>query len=113
MASAELALGRKDAKKVVLVVTGGRPLSRLRTAKVASQLRQRAKLMFASIGLGRDSLSDVREWASQPAEENVFNLRNYPSLDTHSTVDALVAAMCEQVYIPAASAAPAGFLSAF
>jgi len=112
MASAELALARKDAKKVVLVVTDGSPLSRLRTAKAASQLRQHAKLMFASVGLGRDSLSDIREWASQPAEENVFNLRSYLSLDTHSTVDALVATMCEQV-IPSVSAAPAGFLSAF
>lgn len=113
MASAELALARRDAKKVVLVVTDGRPLSRLRTAKAAAQLRKHAKLMFAAVGLGKDSLSDVKEWASQPPEENVFNLRSYPSLDKLSTVDALVAAMCEQVSTPSVSAAPTGFLSAF
>jgi uncharacterized protein YegL len=112
MASAELALARKDAKKVVLVVTDGRPLSRIRTAKVASLLRQHATLMFASVGLGRESLSDIREWASQPAEENVFNLRSYHALDTLSTIDALVSTMCEQV-TPPVSAAPSGFLSAF
>merc|ERR1712083_452632 len=64
MANAELMLGRKDARRVVLVVTDGIPISPRLTGIAAKKLRLRARLMFAAVRLNREGMGWMQKWAS-------------------------------------------------
>merc|ERR1719479_146014 len=59
MAASELSLGRRGVKKVVLVVTDGRPTKRWATFSAARKVRRSAKLMFGAVGLNRRTLRDM------------------------------------------------------
>merc|ERR1712060_448118 len=65
----ELTNSRKDANSVVMVITDGRPMSPVRTTKMASRLQQMARLLFVPCGPGapRDL---VKKWASKPQSDN-------------------------------------------
>merc|ERR1719245_2708949 len=51
MANAELTLGRKDATRVVLVMTDGIPISPKKTSSAARRIKERARLMFGVVRL--------------------------------------------------------------
>jgi len=97
MAASELGLGRRGVPKVVLMVTDGRPTKKLATFPAAHKVRKQAKLIFGAVGMSSSTLSDMRLWASSPSKENVFNIRDYSSLDTVKMVDEFVADICEKV----------------
>jgi len=97
MASSELGLGRRGVPKVVLMVTDGRPTMRLPTFYAAKKVRKQAKLIFGAVGMSSSTLRDMRSWSSSPSKENVFNIRNYGSLDTVKMVDEFVADICDEV----------------
>merc|ERR1719253_216113 len=48
-AKTELSLGRKDASSVVIVVTDGRPMNRMRTEEASKRVRQSSRLMFVPV----------------------------------------------------------------
>jgi len=97
MAASEISLGRRGVPKVVLMVTDGRPTKRLATFPAARKVRKLAKLIFGAVRLSRRPLKDMRRWASSPSKENVFNIRDYNSLDTVKAVDEFIADICEDV----------------
>jgi len=97
MAASELGLGRRGVPKVVLMVTDGRPTKRLATFPAAHKVRKQARLIFGAVGLDSSTLTDMRSWASSPSKENVFNIRDYGSLDTVKMVDEFVADICSEV----------------
>merc|ERR1712129_411657 len=87
MAVSEISLGRRGVKKIVLMITDGRPTKRLPTFSAARKVKRIAKFVIGAVGLGHSNLRDMREWASSPSKENVFNVRDYTSLDTIKMVD--------------------------
>jgi len=97
MAVSEIGLGRRGVQKVVLMVTDGRPTKRLATFPAARKVRMQAKLIFGAVKMSRRPLRDLRRWASKPSKENVFNIKNYNSLDTVKMVDTFIADICDQV----------------
>merc|ERR1719440_2210600 len=86
----ELALGRKDAQTVVVVMTDGRPLSFLRTVIAARNLRKSARLMFVPV-TKYAPLKEIKTWASRRWEENVVQVDNFEALDKIDTVDRIIA----------------------
>jgi len=97
MAASEIPLGRRGVPKVVVMVTDGRPTKRLATFPAARKVRKQAKLIFGAVKLSRRPLQDMRRWATKPSKENVFNIKDYSSLDTVKMVDNFIADICETV----------------
>jgi len=97
MASSEIGLGRRGVDKVVLMVTDGRPTMKLATFPAAKKIREQAKFVIGAVRLTRSTLQDMRKWASSPSKENVFNIRDYSSLDTVKMVDEFIADICDVV----------------
>merc|ERR1719174_398023 len=50
MTEAEINDGRRDAKKITIVVTDGRPLSMAATQQAAFSLRRKSRLVFVPVG---------------------------------------------------------------
>jgi len=100
MAASEFSMGRRGVKRVVLVVTDGRPTKKWATYPAARKVRRMAKLMFGAVGLRRSTLRFMRRLASSPSSENVFNIKNYKSLDTVKMVDEFIADICDEVGKP-------------
>merc|ERR1719261_2088965 len=79
-AKAELNLGRKDAKSVVVVITDGRPLS-FRSTKLASDaVRKVARLVWVPV-TQYAPLSKIKKWATRRWEENVVNVKTFEELN--------------------------------
>jgi len=97
MANAELTLGRKDARRVVLVMTDGIPISPRRTAISAWRLRRRARLMFGAVRLNTRGLNYMRKWGSRPTRDNVMRISNFRTLTKVSTMNNLIRDMCSKV----------------
>jgi hypothetical protein len=97
MAASEISLGRRGVNKIVLMVTDGRPTKKKPTDSAARKIRSMAKLIIGAVGLGGSNLQDMMKWASSPAKENVFNVRNYQTLDSVKMVDDFIADVCEEV----------------
>merc|ERR1740123_127584 len=97
MAASEISLGRRGVNKIVLMVTDGRPTNKKPTDYAARKIRSMAKLIIGAVGLGGSNLQDMMKWASSPAKENVFNVRNYQTLDSVKMVDDFIADVCEEV----------------
>merc|ERR1719217_610197 len=92
-AKAELQLGRKDAKSVVVVITDGRPLSYGRTARAARSVRKAARLVWVPVTRFAP-LRQVKRWATRRWQENVVVVRNFKELETPDTVNHVVANIC-------------------
>jgi len=92
-AKAELALGRKDAKAVVVVFTDGRPLSFRKTWVAARDLRKQARLMWVPI-TKRAPLGFIKKLATRRWQENVVLAKDYEILKKPETVTHLIADMC-------------------
>jgi len=100
MAKAELKLGRADAKKTVLVMTDGVPISPAKSGAVAKEIRAKARLMFGAIKLRRRGLNYVRRWATKPANANVMKINTYRQLDKVATMNGLMRDLCSDVARP-------------
>jgi len=81
MAKAELLRnGRPEAsEKLAILITDGKPLSRTKTLLKSKELRTVARLMIITVGKKAPSKL-AREWASGPAEQNVFTLDDFEQL---------------------------------
>merc|ERR1719478_501364 len=93
MAEAEINNGRRDAKKLTIVVTDGRPLSIAATRQAAESLRKKSRLMFVPVGRNAP-LAGIQNWATAPADENVVPVRNFRDLAGKETINRIVSDAC-------------------
>merc|ERR1719223_1688893 len=92
-AKAELGLGRKEARSVVVVITDGRPMSYKRTKLAARDLRKSARLVWVPVTrfapLGR-----IRKWATRRWQENVIPVKDFDELAEPLVVNKMIADIC-------------------
>merc|ERR1719171_452749 len=93
-AKAELNLGRKDAKSVVVVITDGRPLSFRSTKLAAKAVRKVARLVWVPVTRFAP-LSSIKEWATRRWEENVVRVKTFEELNEPiHVVNHVIASIC-------------------
>jgi len=92
-AKAELSLGRKDAKSIVVVITDGRPLSFRNTGLAAMQVRKTARLVWVPV-TAYAPLKSIKEWATRRWEENVIQVESFEELKDSKVVTQVVADIC-------------------
>jgi len=92
-AKAELGLGRKDAKSVVVVFTDGRPMSFRKTTIASTELRKSARLIWVPI-TARAPLKRIKKWATRRWQENIVLAEDYKTLSSADTVNHIIADMC-------------------
>jgi hypothetical protein len=95
-ARSELSLGRGDAQSVVVVITDGRPMSMRRTRIAAWWLRRSARLMFVPVTRWAP-VSEMREWASYPKQDNFLALNSFGDLENPEKLDLIIADVCPHV----------------
>jgi len=94
-AKAEMNIGRKNAKSVVVVFTDGRPLSYRKTEVAALDLRKVARLMWVPI-TSRAPLKWIKTVATRRWQENVVLAATNDDLALPDTVNHLIADMCPE-----------------
>jgi len=94
-AKTELALGRREAKANVIVITDGRPLSYRKTAVASRQLRKSARLVWVPVSK-HAPLKYIKKWATRRWQENVVRVKNFEELGTPSVVTHIIADICPQ-----------------
>lgn len=100
MANAELTLGRKDANRVVLVMTDGIPISPHYTKLAARSLRRRARLMFGAVRMSKTGLGYMQAWSSHPTHDNVMRIKDFRTMSKVSTMNNLIRDICQEVAMP-------------
>merc|ERR1719201_1114347 len=95
-AKAELALGRKDSKAVMVVITDGRPLSFRNTALAAKVVRKAARLVWVPVTKFAP-LKKIKSWATRRWQENVVLVKEKEDLGKAETVTHIVADICPKV----------------
>jgi len=92
-AHAELALGRKDAKSIVVAITDGRPLSYRATGLASSFIRKTARLIWVPVTMYAP-LAYIKQWATRRWEENVVQVKTFADLEKPDLVTHIVANIC-------------------
>jgi len=93
-AKAELSLGRKSAKSVVVVITDGRPLSYRNTYYAARSLRKSARLVWVPV-TKYAPLRFIKRVATRRWQENVVKVRSFKALARAKTpINRIVANIC-------------------
>jgi len=96
-AKAELALGRKDSKATVVVITDGRPLSYRNTGLAAEALRKAARLVWVPV-TKYAPLKSIKKWATRRWQENVVLVKSFEDLGSAYTVTHIIADICPKVH---------------
>jgi len=96
-AKAELALGRKDSKAVVVVITDGRPLSFRNTELASKALRKSARLVWVPVTKFAP-LKKIKSWATRRWQENVVLVREKEDLGKAETVTHIIADICPKEF---------------
>merc|ERR1719446_1133906 len=92
-AKAELSLGRKDAKSVVVVITDGRPLSYRATGIASRNVRKSARLVWVPV-TQYAPLKRIKKWATRRWQENVVKVDNFDKLEKPDAVNHVIAIIC-------------------
>jgi len=92
-AKAELNLGRKDAKSIVVVITDGRPMSYRKTYWAARDLRKVARLVWVPV-TRYAPLRKIKKWATRRWKENVVRVKTFDDLEKADVVNHVVANIC-------------------
>merc|ERR1719453_1594397 len=92
-AKAELALGRKDSKSIVVVITDGRPLSYRNTWIASRNLRKAARLVWVPV-TKYAPLKYIKYWATRRWQENVVKVTSFEDLGKPDPVNHVVANIC-------------------
>jgi len=95
-AHAELALGRKDARSIVVVITDGRPLSYRNTGLASRFIRKSARLIWVPV-TRYAPLRYIKKWATRRWQENVVQVRTFADLEKPDMVTHVVANICPTV----------------
>merc|ERR1719261_552725 len=96
-AKAELALGRKNSKANVIVITDGRPLSYLKTTIASHVLRKAARLIWVPV-TRHAPLKWVKIWATRRWQENVVPVKSFRQLQKPAVVTHIVADICPSLF---------------
>lgn len=108
VAETELALGRQDADKVVVLFDHGVPtFSKELTKEAAESLKKIARLVVVPAGLGAP-VTESKMWASSPSSENVIAVNgNEMNEDVKSVTNKILVSVCPVLAeVPAATEAP-------
>merc|ERR1719171_578984 len=92
-AKAELALGRKDSKSIVVVITDGRPLSYRATGIASRNLRKSARLVWVPV-TKYAPLKRIKWWATRRWQENVVQVKSFKDLEKPDPVNHVIANIC-------------------
>merc|ERR1719405_232960 len=92
-AKAELSLGRKSAKSIVVVITDGRPLSYRGTWIASWSVRKAARLIWVPV-TRYAPLKYIKWWATRRWKENVVQVKNFEDLETPDPMNHVVANIC-------------------
>jgi len=92
-AKAELQLGRKDAKSVVIAITDGRPLSYHATWIASWYVRKAARLVWVPV-TRYAPLGWIKWWATRRWQENVVQVKTFADLEKPDPVNHVVANIC-------------------
>jgi len=94
-AKAELALGRKEAKSIVVVITDGRPLSYRATWYASRNVRKSARLVWVPV-TRYAPLKYIKGWATRRWQENVVQVKTFKALEKPDTVNHVIANICPE-----------------
>jgi hypothetical protein len=92
-AKAELGLGRKNAKSVVVVITDGRPLSYRATGLASRSVRKAARLIWVPV-TKYAPLKMIKKWATRRWQENVVKVESFKELEKPDPVTHVIANIC-------------------
>jgi uncharacterized protein YegL len=92
-AKAELSLGRKDSKSVVVVITDGRPLSYRATGLASRSVRKAARLIWVPV-TKYAPLKMIKKWATRRWQENVVKVESFKELEKPDPVTHVIANIC-------------------
>jgi len=90
---AEMALGRKTRRSIVVVFMDGEPLSYRKTMMASHSLRKKARLIYVVL-TKFSPLADIKKWASRRWQENVVRVRSVKSLAAAETGTHIIANIC-------------------
>jgi len=96
-AKAELSLGRKDARSVVVVITDGRPLSYRNTYIASWYLRKKARLVWVPV-TRYAPLRHIKRWATRRWQENVVTVKTFKDLETPVPVNRVISNICPKTF---------------
>merc|ERR1719471_2836318 len=97
MADAELTLGRKGAKRIVLVMTDGMPIQPDLTSRAAEKVRGRARLVFGAVKLTEEGLGKIQKWATKPTRDNVLRITDFKEMAKTGTLNKIIRDVCTEV----------------
>jgi hypothetical protein len=92
-AKAELSLGRKGAKSIIVVITDGRPLSYRNTGIATKNLRKTARLVWVPV-TKYAPLKKIKKWATRRWPENVVLVESFEDLEKPDPMNHVVANIC-------------------
>merc|ERR1719453_758684 len=92
-AKSELALGRKNATSIVVVITDGRPLSKRQTWLASRSVRKDARLVWVPV-TKYAPLKDIKKWATRRWQENVVQVKSFEDLEKPDAVNHVIANIC-------------------
>merc|ERR1719393_809202 len=92
-AKAELSLGRKSAKSMVVAITDGRPLSYRNTWLAARRVRKGARLIWVPV-TRYAPLKFIKKLATRRWQENVVQVKTFEDLETPDPMNHVVANIC-------------------
>jgi len=93
----ELALGRKDARTVVVVFVDGEPLSYRKTLLASRKMRKTARLLWVAV-TKYSPLKHLKKWASRRWQENLVTVKSASSLAKPEVATHIVANICPRRY---------------
>mmetsp|Transcript_41794 Transcript_41794/g.96798 ORF Transcript_41794/g.96798 Transcript_41794/m.96798 type:complete len:249 (+) Transcript_41794:1804-2550(+) len=93
---AELRLARRDARSVIVVLTGVQPLSPRLTGQVAEVAKRRSRLVWIPVTRSA-SCTALNSWCSPPVHENVLQVDDFEALAKPETISKLVSNICPKV----------------
>jgi len=93
----EFALGRKDARSVVVVFMDGEPLSYRKTLLTSQQIRKKARLLYVAL-TKFSPLASLKKWASRRWQENVVKASSPAKLAGLFTTTHIVANLCPKEF---------------
>merc|ERR1719387_370343 len=92
-AKAELSLGRKNSKSIVVVITDGRPLSYRNTGLASRNVRKSARLVWVPV-TRYAPLKYIKRWATRRWQENVVQVKSFKALEKPDPVNHVIANIC-------------------
>lgn len=96
LARAEFSLGRRDADRVVVVMTDRKPLNPTRVHEVAARLQREARLVWVPISR-HAPVEYFKTLASRPVRDNLLFVEDFAQLANASTVDVILRSICYQL----------------